>query len=102
MRVHLSAGESWFEQPSYFILRGNVPASSVITIYGANDPVLDKTKIKDSEIVVIIEGGNHTYFGNYGEQAGDGRAAIFRERQQEIAAAAILGFIKGQNERLLK
>ena len=41
---------------------------------------------------VVIKGGNHAQFGNYGEQAGDGTATISREEQQDQTAKAILEF----------
>jgi pimeloyl-ACP methyl ester carboxylesterase len=37
-----------------------------------------------------IEGGNHSQFGWYGTQLGDGRARISRERQHEDVLAAVL------------
>ena len=40
-----------------------------------------------------IEGGNHAYFGNYGEQAGDGQATISRDDQQEQTAEAIASML---------
>ncbi|MBN2882364.1 MAG: hypothetical protein JXN10_02475, partial [Clostridia bacterium] len=41
-----------------------------------------------------ITGGNHAYFGNYGEQKGDGTASISREEQQNITAKAVIDFMK--------
>ncbi len=43
----------------------------VIAIYGSEDMVLDKTKIDKNLYQYEILGGNHAYFGNYGEQKGD-------------------------------
>jgi pimeloyl-ACP methyl ester carboxylesterase len=39
---------------------------------------------------VRVEGGNHSQFGWYGPQRGDGEATITRERQQELTLGAIL------------
>ncbi len=74
---------------------GNVPA---LTIYGSNDNVLDKTKVT-GENTFVIEGGNHAYFGNYGEQKGDGKTEISREEQQGSASESILNFIINSKEK---
>ena len=37
----------------------------------------------------VIEGGNHAYFGNYGEQAGDSVGEISREEQQRETVGVI-------------
>ena len=71
-----------------------------LELYGTNDGVLNREKRDagdrylpaDSE-VVEIEGANHAYFGNYGEQKKDGTAAISREEQQSIAIRRIAEFI---------
>lgn len=42
---------------------------------------------------VVIDGGNHAQFGNYGIQKGDGTSGISALQQQEEAAAAIASFI---------
>jgi hypothetical protein len=73
---------------------GDIKPERALTIYGSNDMVLDKTKITYDENIVVIDGGNHAYYGNYGEQKGDGTASITREEQQDIAAAAIVDFMK--------
>jgi hypothetical protein len=44
---------------------------------------------------VIIPGGNHAQFGDYGEQRGDPPATIGRGEQQDIAVGAILDFLAG-------
>lgn len=61
-----------------------------ISIYGSNDKVLNRDKYEEAKKYLpdnyqeyIIEGGNHAYFGNYGEQKGDGKSSISREEQQE-------------------
>jgi len=72
----------------------------VMCIYGSEDGVLnlekyedDKDNLPSSYVEHIIEGGNHGYFGNYGEQEGDGTAAITREEQQNQTANYISQFI---------
>ena len=44
--------------------------------------------------LVVIEGGNHAGFGDYGPQAGDGTATIDREEQQRQTAETLLAFIR--------
>lgn len=83
--------------------RKKIPDSvNTLSISASNDTVLHKESYDEyrannpagtSEL--MIEGGNHCYFGDYGEQAGDGEASITREEQQEITAAAILDLING-------
>jgi hypothetical protein len=72
---------------------GDVPEGKSLTIYGSEDTILDTSKVTQSEGVLVIEGGNHAYFGNYGEQDGDGEASITREEQQTQTVEAILDFI---------
>jgi hypothetical protein len=64
---------------------------SVTTIHGTNDGLVSNAQIDDSlkslpptTIRVDISGGNHAYFGWYGEQAGDKPATITRELQQNL------------------
>ena len=38
----------------------------------------------------VIEGGNHALFGDYGEQTGDGEAAISAQAQWEETGRVIL------------
>ena len=42
---------------------------------------------------VVIDGGNHAQFGNYGIQKGDGIADITAARQQEETAEAVAAFL---------
>ena len=69
----------------------------VVTIHGTNDGLATDAKIQNSlknlpldTKVVLIEGGNHAQYGNYGPQAGDGTAIINREDQQQRTVTAIL------------
>jgi len=79
------------------VLLGAYPVGSVdvpaLTVYGSEDKVLNRTKLEGVENIVEIAGGNHAYFGNYGEQDGDGIAAITREDQQLQTTGAIVDFI---------
>ena len=72
----------------------------VLSIYGSNDGVLNLKKYEDNKknildsIEIIIDGGNHAYFGNYGEQKGDNEATISREEQQDRTVTEIVKMIK--------
>lgn len=72
---------------------GDVSPQNALTVYGTLNSDLEKN-INYTENVVIIEGGNHAQFGNYGEQRGDPPATINREEQQDIAVKAIMDFIR--------
>ena len=70
---------------------------SRVLVYGTNDKVLNRAAYDDAEknrpsdaTEVILDGGNHAFFGNYGAQSGDGEAAITREEQQKQTVNAIL------------
>lgn len=69
----------------------------LLSVYGTNDKVLNRAAYDDAEknrpsdaTEVILDGGNHAFFGNYGAQSGDGEAAITREEQQKQTVNAIL------------
>jgi len=72
----------------------NDAALPTLAVYGSEDVKLDRTKLEAVADKLEISGGNHAYFGNYGEQEGDGTASISREDQQAQAVAAILSFIQ--------
>jgi len=72
---------------------GNYPAENALTVYGSfNTSVAEK--ISYTENIVVIEGGNHAQFGNYGKQKGDSDATISSEEQQNIAVEAIKEFLE--------
>lgn len=77
---------------------GDVSPKNALTVYGTLNSNLEE-HINYTENVVIIEGGNHAQFGNYGEQKGDPPATISREEQQNIAVEAILNFIQKKSEK---
>ena len=52
-----------------------------------------KKLLPDHTLYETIEGGNHSYFGYYGEQKGDGIATITREKQHELAIISIISWI---------
>ncbi len=75
---------------------GNLP---VLAVYGSEDGVLNREKLEegraysDNYAEVCIDGGNHAWFGCYGEQAGDGTAAISREEQRQETIESIMDLI---------
>lgn len=78
---------------------------SVVSIYGSEDGVLNRNKVEDGRSFmpsdyteVCIEGGNHAWFGNYGEQKGDKTAAISREEQQKQTVEAILQMVNTKKD----
>ena len=73
----------------------------LLSIYGSEDKVLERGAYEDARSYfpqnayeVIIEGGNHAGFGNYGKQNGDGTAAISSEEQQEKTVEEILKLLE--------
>jgi hypothetical protein len=71
---------------------GDYPPENALTIYGSfNTSVAEQIDYSDN--IVVIEGGNHAQFGNYGKQAGDPDATISSEVQQNIAVIAIEEFL---------
>lgn len=69
---------------------------AVLSLYGSEDGVLNREKLEEGASLmpsnyteICIEGGNHAWFGDYGQQKGDGEASISREEQQEQSADAI-------------
>lgn len=73
-------------------LYGTYPSKQALTVYGSlNESVEEKITYTDN--IVVIEGGNHAQFGNYGKQKGDKDAEISTEEQQKQAVEAIAGFM---------
>lgn len=73
---------------------------AVLSVYGSEDKVLNREKYEKNKTnlpkdftELVIDGGCHAYFGMYGEQSGDGAAAISNEQQIYITAAAISEFV---------
>ncbi|MDP9983510.1 dienelactone hydrolase [Pseudarthrobacter oxydans] len=70
---------------------------AVLSISGSNDGLTTPDKIAASKpmlpptaIYTTVEGGVHAFFGDYGEQPGDGEPGISREQaQQQIAAESV-------------
>lgn len=77
-------------------LAGSVDLS-VLSISGSNDGLTTPDKISASKALLppatgfaTVQGGVHAFFGDYGEQPGDGTPGISRqEAQQQIATESI-------------
>ncbi len=71
-----------------------------LSIYGSNDKILTMKQYEKNKKnflgdfqEVIIDGGNHSQFGSYGLQKGDGEATISAQEQQEKVVDEIFYFI---------
>lgn len=74
-------------------LYGSYPEEKTLTIYGTlNSSVADN--INYTSNIVVIEGGNHAQFGNYGPQRGDPAATITDLKQQSITVDSVHNFLE--------
>ncbi len=78
----------------------------VIKIYGTNDGIADpettlanRYLLPEQSQFLPIEGGNHSQFGYYGSQLGDGQATISREAQQAQLVDLISTVLQGLANR---
>lgn len=67
-----------------------------LSIYGSNDTVINKDAYQQNLMnlpkgykEVVIDGGNHSGFGEYGPQRGDGEATISKQDQIAITVNSI-------------
>lgn len=74
---------------------------NVLSVYGTQDGVLNREKYEECRehypqnfTEVVIDGGCHAYFGDYGEQKGDGLPGISREEQIRLTAEAIAAMLE--------
>lgn len=72
----------------------------MLSFYGNNDLVLNiksfntNKKYAPKETTYYeIKGGNHAYYGNYGEQKKDGKATITNSEQQNVVVLKILNWL---------
>ena len=80
------------------------PDIDVLLIRGSEDQVLslekydeNKANLPDDYKEVVIDGGCHAYFGNYGQQVGDGQPSITVEEQTKETVDSIVEFITGES-----
>lgn len=71
-----------------------------LQLVGSEDGVVNRDSydgarpnLPDDAHELVIEGGNHAQFGNYGEQSGDGTASITGTQQQEQTVEAVLDLL---------
>lgn len=69
---------------------------AVVSVTASNDLVLDaeafesaRERLPEDTVYVEIEGGNHSQFGSYGQQPGDGAATISAQEQRAAVIEAI-------------
>lgn len=72
----------------------------VLSVYGSEDKVMRhdrynelKGNLGSDMVEVVIPGGCHSYFGDYGLQRGDGNPTVTREEQIHLTADAVYGII---------
>lgn len=77
----------------------------VLSIYAQNDGLVSEEERRDalsnlpeSATIIVIEGGNHAGFGDYGAQDGDGVRTISLDTQHSQTVAAITEFLKNEVE----
>ncbi|MBQ7521741.1 MAG: alpha/beta hydrolase [Clostridia bacterium] len=74
---------------------------NVLSVYGSNDKVLNLesyqenfSHLPNTTKELVIDGGCHAYFGNYGVQSGDGMATISPDEQQKQTVDFIINNLK--------
>lgn len=72
----------------------------VLSLYGTEDGVLSMNKYESERVNLpadaqefVIAGGNHSGFGSYGEQSGDGKPYVTPKEQTSQTAERIVSFI---------
>jgi dienelactone hydrolase len=97
------------DQMAGLVLLGAYPNQSlaqskhqVLSLYGSEDQIINqqgfaegRNKLPETASYHEVTGGNHSGFGNYGEQTGDGIATISTAEQQAVTVAKIMEIWKG-------
>lgn len=71
-----------------------------LMIYGTADEVMNREKYEENRSLasnieeLVLEGGNHAQFGEYGKQAGDGAPTMSASEQLAQTVEAIIQFIE--------
>ncbi|TQJ58925.1 alpha/beta hydrolase family protein [Arthrobacter sp. SLBN-83] len=80
-------------------LRGRA-GLSVLSVSGSSDGLSTPAKIESSRQLLpadtefaAVRGGVHAFFGDYGEQPGDGEPGVSRQAAQQQIAAATVAFL---------
>ena len=79
------------------------PDMKTMTVIATNDHVINmqdyednKKNLPESAKEIVIQGGNHSQFGDYGDQRGDGQATISRDEQIEQVCEAVVRMVSPQ------
>lgn len=77
-----------------------IEGKKVLVLFGTNDGLVTRENVERSKGLlpksaqfVSIEGGNHSQFGYYGFQNGDGEATLTREEQQKLVLREIVALL---------
>ncbi len=88
----------WASYPADDSLKNS--SLKMLSIYGTNDMAGMEQFSKTSALLpasteyVVIDGGNHAQFGDYGAQPGDKQATISRTEQQTQVVNAVVKFLE--------
>lgn len=88
----------WASYPADDSLKNS--SLKMLSIYGTNDMAGMEQFSKTSALLpasteyVVIDGGNHAQFGDYGPQPGDKQATISRTEQQTQVVNAVVKFLE--------
>jgi hypothetical protein len=89
----------WASYPADDLLKNS--GLKMLSIYGTNDmagmEIFDETstRLTTNAQYVVMDGGNHAQFGDYGPQPGDKAATISRTEQQKQIVEATTNFLEG-------
>ncbi|PYY25585.1 alpha/beta fold hydrolase [Paenibacillus illinoisensis] len=101
---HPVALQGIFFLASYPDQKGSVKSLGIqaLSILGTNDEVVNATKyqngrayLPEDTVYYTIEGGNHSQFGDYGHQSGDGEPEITGEEQLSQTVKAVTEWLEG-------
>jgi len=88
----------WASYPADDSLKNS--SLKMLSIYGTND-MAGMEQFSETSVLlpasteyVVIEGGNHAQFGDYGPQPGDKQATISRTEQQTQVVNAVVKFLE--------
>ena len=104
------SGDHFGQKFKGIILCASYPVDSLadmdvrlLSILGSNDKVIKMDNYEESKknwpadsTEYVIEGGIHSYFGNYGLQNGDGEPTITADQQLDETAEVISEWIEGK------
>ncbi len=64
------------------------------TVASGEEIEASRQRLPEDTLYAVIPGGNHAGFGDYGPQSGDGVATITAEKQWELTAELIAGWLQ--------